>query len=86
VVILFEFIVFVGGMYFVLRYFSKLKSQITQDKIDIQEKIIEKKTKNPDHIYSTTQRDEPVRKSGGNYVPYGLTESEKTILEMFYDN
>jgi hypothetical protein len=50
-----------------------------------QERIHDKKMKNPDHIISTTQQDEPVRKSGGNLIPYGLTDSERTVLEMFYD-
>lgn len=87
-IVLLELIVLVGGIYFILRYLSKLKSQITQDKIktNLQEKIIEKKTKNPDYIYSTSQQDEPVKRSGGNLVPYGLTKEEKTTLEMFYDN
>ena len=42
--------------------------------------------KNPDHMYSTTPQDEPVRKSGGNLVPYGLTEDEKALIEMFYSD
>ena len=86
--ILLELIVLVGGIYFILRYLSKLKLQVTQDKIKItpQDRIIERKTKNPDYIYSTSQQDEPVKRSGGNLVPYDLTTEEKTTLEMFYDN
>ena len=53
---------------------------------DEQERLIAKKNKTPDVVYSSTQQDEPVRKSGGNLIPYGLTESEKIALEMFYGN
>ena len=40
--------------------------------------------KNPESMYSSTPQDEPVRHSGGNLIPFGLTESEKASLEMFY--
>lgn len=51
-----------------------------------QEKIIDRKMRRPERAYSSVPQDEPVRRSGGNLVPYGLTEDEKTALEMFYDN
>jgi uncharacterized protein YneF (UPF0154 family) len=50
-----------------------------------QEKIFEKKRRQPDHVYSTLEKqDELVKHSGGNLVPFNLTESEKELLEMFY--
>ena len=48
------------------------------------ELIVEKKEKSPESIYNRLTADTPVRKSGGNLVPYNLTEKEKEILEMFY--
>lgn len=51
-----------------------------------QEKIHERKLRTPEHMYSTSPQDTPVRRSGGNLVPYGLSDSEKAALEMFYDN
>jgi hypothetical protein len=51
-----------------------------------QEKIHDKKMRAPERMYSTSPQDEPVRRSGGNLVPYGLSDSEKAALEMFYDN
>lgn len=52
---------------------------------DEQEKLILKKHRSAEHVYSSSPKDEPVRKSGGNLVPFGLTEEEKIVLEMFYD-
>jgi len=38
-------------------------------------------------IYATTDgSDEPVKSSGGNLVPFGLTEEEKYLLNMFYSD
>ena len=89
-VILFELIILVGGIYLTSKYISKLKSSVTINRIEVKdksEKTDEENIKTPvEFIYSTAQQDEPVKKSGGNYVPYGLTESEKNILEMFYEN
>ena len=51
---------------------------------DEQEKLIQKKNREAEQVYSSYPKDEPVRKSDGNLIPYGLTESEKEVLEMFY--
>jgi hypothetical protein len=53
---------------------------------DEQERIIAEKNKTPESVYSSVEHDTPVRKSGGNLIPYGLTESEREALEMFYGN
>ena len=38
-------------------------------------------------IYASTDKgDEPVRRSGGNLVPFGLSDDEKKVLEMFYND
>ena len=45
-----------------------------------------KKVVNPEMIYSSgMQKERPVKRSGGDLVPYGLNDSEREILEMFYD-
>ena len=49
------------------------------------EKSLQKKKFAAEQVYSSSPKDEPVRHSGGNLVPYGLTDSEKTVLEMFYE-
>jgi hypothetical protein len=49
-----------------------------------QEKLHEKKMKSPDYIYSTSHHDDPII-SDGDLIPYGLTEKERTTLEMFYN-
>jgi hypothetical protein len=51
-----------------------------------QEKIHDKKMNRPENVYSSVPQDSPVKRSGGNLVPYGLSEEEKIALEMFYDN
>lgn len=51
-----------------------------------QEKIHDKKMNRPENVYSSVPQDTPVRRSGGNLVPYGLSDDEKAALEMFYDN
>ena len=45
---------------------------------------MEQKQRVAESIYSSFPKDEPVRNSGGNLVPYGLTEAEKEALEMFF--
>ena len=106
--ILLELIVLLGGVYFILKYISKIKtpvevklsnSNITSEAIrdgfkdDIKEIEFEKeldkevraKMRGPEVVYSTIPQDKPVTISGGNLIPYGLTEDERTVLEMFYD-
>ena len=51
---------------------------------DEQERLFDKKKKTAEQVYSSMPKDTPVRNSGGNLVPYGLSDSEKAILEMFY--
>lgn len=53
---------------------------------DEQERLIAEKNKIPESVYSSVEHDKPIRKSGGNLIPYGLTESERKALEMFYGN
>jgi hypothetical protein len=54
------------------------------------EKEIMDKLKNVDKnmgIYaSTDSSDGPVKRSGGNLIPFGLSEEEKRLLEMFYND
>jgi predicted Holliday junction resolvase-like endonuclease len=35
---------------------------------------------------STDDSDAPVKRSGGNLVPFGLSDEEKKILNMFYND
>lgn len=52
-----------------------------------QEALFIKKSKRAEHIYSNTnQSDAPVKHSGGNLVPFNLTDEEKEVMEMFYGN
>jgi hypothetical protein len=75
---------------------SKITPEIIRDgvKAAIQElsyeeeksKEFEKKRRGPEQIYGTVKDDGFVKYSGGNLVPYNLTRSEKSLLEMFYGN
>jgi len=51
-----------------------------------QEKIRDRKIKSPEYIYSTTSQDKPVRNSGGELIPFNLSEKEKELLNMFYND
>lgn len=42
------------------------------------------KIKFSESIYTSHPKDVPVTKSGGNLVPYGLSDEDKVVLEMFY--
>ena len=46
------------------------------------------KRKNEDMgVYASTDESEaPVKRSGGNLVPFGLSDEEKRVLEMFYND
>ena len=51
---------------------------------DDQEKILEKKRKTPESVYSSVSQKEPVIDSGGELIPFDLTEKEKESLRLFY--
>jgi len=51
-----------------------------------QEKIRDRKIKSPEYIYSTTPQDEIVRNSGGELIPFNLSEKDKELLNMFYND
>ena len=39
-----------------------------------------------DSIYSTgTNRERPIKHSDGDLIPYGLSDQDRELLEMFYD-
>lgn len=97
--ILLELIVLVFGVYLLLKYFKKPEviSYTSRDEIQsvLTELIEEKEQSRPKNtrikqsevLYSTGARPEmPVKRSGGNLVPYGLSDDERDVLEMFYDN
>jgi hypothetical protein len=53
----------------------------------IEKEIMDKLKRNNENmgVYASTDgSDEPVKHSGGNLVPFGLTEEEKRLLNMFY--
>lgn len=56
--------------------------QIERDILD----TLKNKDKDTGIYTSIENNDAPVKHSGGNLVPFGLSENEKKILEMFYGN
>jgi hypothetical protein len=101
-VILLELIVLVGSVYFILKYFSKINpvsnivtSDVIRDGIksamqeisykEWKEKPHKKGMAIPTPIYSTAYHDEPVV-SDGDLIPYDLSEKDKAMLDMFYNN
>jgi hypothetical protein len=99
--ILLELIVLVVGMYFILRYFSKIKSfdnNITSDMIHDGVKSAMQEISYEEQVKKTNKRRTDIPTpiystlqhdepvvSDGDLIPYGLTEKEKATLEMFYN-
>lgn len=55
----------------------------------IEKEIVDKlksANKNMGIYASTDDSNEPVKRSGGNLIPFGLSDEEKRLLEMFYDD
>ena len=113
--ILLELVIVIGGIFYILKYLSKLKIPITSDKIQVnlvggsgkvitsdtirdgvksafqemeyekeQEKVFYQKNKSAGAVYSSIPKDSPVKNSGGNLVPYNLSDDDKRLVEMFY--
>ena len=76
--ILLELIVIAGGVYLFLKHFKK--EPIMADKIEIEKK----ETVIPDGIYSNTSQEEAPIESGGELIPFNLTDGERELLRMFY--
>lgn len=51
---------------------------------DEQEKLFEKKKRKPEQIYSSISQEEPPIESGGELIPFNITDGEKEILRQFY--
>ena len=80
--VLLELIIIIVIIYVILKLFHKITKPVPPEKVEVNPTEI----KNPEGLYSTSPKDEPVRKSGGNLIPYGLSQNEKRILEMFYSD
>ncbi len=93
--ILLEIVIIVGGVYLVLKLTkSKPKNiKVTATVRPIDDPIIcpipqiKTNVRPPyDSIYTMgTTRETPVKHSGGDLVPYGLSDADRELLEMFYD-
>ncbi len=51
---------------------------------DEQQKLIEKKKRVPEKVYSSSDQEELPINSGGELIPFDLTEKEKESLRLFY--
>jgi hypothetical protein len=85
---------------FIAWYFlnkSKSKNEFVYKKIpeinlnvSINSKELTGKYKNiikyPETIYNSSQNDVKVKKSDGDLIPFNLTDSEKELLNMFYND
>ena len=89
--ILFEVIIIGVGTYLVLKL-TKSKPKSIKTGVPTIEPIIhptkiKTNVRYPyDSIYTTsTSRETPVKHSGGDLVPYGLSDHDRELLEMFYE-
>lgn len=92
--VILQSLILIGGAWFLLNKFYK--QSITTTNVIINEpiqpikSIIKGKYKNnekfPETIYSSNQKDNIVRKSDGDLIPFNLSDREKDLLNMFYSN
>ena len=46
-----------------------------------------KKIKRPEYVHSTgSPKEKLLEKSGGDLIPFGLNDTDRELLEMFYNN
>lgn len=70
---------------------SNINIESTLKEIQIRKELEFKKLKNkktilPEMIYiSGLQKERPIKRSDGDLIPYGLSDRDREILEMFYD-
>jgi len=88
-----EPVLIVGCVYLILYKLKTLPKKTIKIKapvkpITVVSSIIDNKkivTLPYDSIYTTnTMRETPVKYAGGDLVPYGLSDSDKALLEAFY--
>lgn len=88
-----ELIILGGVIYLFLKSFNKVKPTVkvkvpVKPIRDVQPIRLNKKSETLpyDSIYTTnTLRERPIKHSDGDLIPYGLSDSDKALLEMFYD-
>ena len=49
-----------------------------------QKLLMEKKRRVPNGIYSNTSQENPPIESGGELIPFDITDGERELLRMFY--
>lgn len=87
--ILLQILVVGGCVILILKYLPKKTTSLIkikqQSSLIVPVVKIKRTTNQPyDSIYTPSTDGVPVRHSGGNLVPYGLTDEEKAALKMFY--
>jgi len=50
------------------------------------EKTIKNKMKFSERVYSSSENDAVVRNTGGELIPFNLSQKEKELLNMFYND
>ena len=51
---------------------------------DEQERLFEKKRRQPDIIYNSSELKEPIIESDGELIPFNIGDNEREILRQFY--
>ena len=51
-----------------------------------QMKLVQKKNRSQEGVYSTTMVDDTPIKSGGELIPFNLSDKDKDLLRMFYNS
>jgi len=82
-------IILILGVWFLLNKFNKPQSIIIKDEIrDVpmrtKSDVNIKRMKSPENIYSSNEYGVKVKDSGGELIPFNLSDEEKELLNSFY--
>ena len=81
--ILLELVIIVWGLYFIKKkFYKKTNTNILKD---ISPKYKKKENEFYRRVYSSVPQDTLVNKSDGDLIPFNLSEKDKELLNMFYN-
>ena len=86
-IIIFNLTIFGIGFYLINKKFSKLINKKNSNVKKLKSKFYKKPIlKNNLGIYSSGEKDVKIENSNGDLVPYGMSNHEKELLNMFYND
>lgn len=81
-VILEPIVLGIGTWFLFKKYYKPLTTSVKIKKNELEKKD---EIRPPLKVYSSRNNETIVRNSGGELIPFNLSEQEKTLLNMFYN-